>query len=279
MPRKRIKPVSTLDTPQLYVEQIMDEPEVYRLNGGSVAVFSARSPDKEDPNEDAAALLPLSDDAAILVVADGAGGMANGAQASRLAVHAVTQEARAADMNITAVRDVILNGIENASESINNLGIGAGTTIAAVEIQGATVRPYHVGDSMVLGVGQRGKLKMQTVSHSPVGYAVEAGFLDADEAMHHEERHLVSNMVGSPDMRIEIGAAVSLAQRDTLLLATDGLFDNLHVEEITEYIRIGTLKQAADRLVTACRERMRTVDSGLPSKPDDLTFILYRRPG
>ena len=43
---------------------------------------------------------------------------------------------------------------------------------------------------MILTTGQRGRLRMQTVSHSPVGFAIEYGLLDESEAMHHEERHL-----------------------------------------------------------------------------------------
>ena len=40
---------------------------------------------------------------------------------------------------------------------------------------------------------------------------VEAGWLDEEEALHHEDRHIVSNMIGAPNMRIEIGSVVRLA--------------------------------------------------------------------
>ena len=80
---------------------------------------------------------------------------------------------------------------------------------------------------MILAIGQKGKIKLQTISHSPVGLAVESGHLDESEAMHHEQRHVVSNVVGDQTMRIEVGAKLMLAPRDTVLLSTDGLFDNL----------------------------------------------------
>jgi serine/threonine protein phosphatase PrpC len=129
----------------------------------------------------------------------------------------------------------------------------------------------------MLLVGQRGKVKLQTISHSPVGYAVEAGYLDAEEAMLHEDRHYVTNTLGSPDMRIEIGTPVAMAARDTLLLASDGLFDNLYVGEIVDLVRKGPLVDAAARLLATCRGRMAAVQEGRPSKSDDLTFVLYRR--
>ena len=65
--------------------------------------------------------------------------------------------------------------------------------------------------------------------------------------MHHSQRHVVSNVIGSPDMRIEIGSAIEMDLRDTLVLASDGLSDNLHVTEIVEYVRKGPLEQGLER--------------------------------
>jgi serine/threonine protein phosphatase PrpC len=144
------------------------------------------------------------------------------------------------------------------------------------EIAGATLRTYHVGDSAILVVGQRGKVKLQTVAHSPVGYAVESGLMGEQEAMHHDERHLISNAVGAADMRIEIGSPLRLAARDTVLLATDGLFDNLEIGEIVEGIRVKPLRVVAEGLAQRVAERMRAPSAGEPSKPDDVTFILFR---
>jgi serine/threonine protein phosphatase PrpC len=110
-----------------------------------------------------------------------------------------------------------------------------------------------------------------------VGYAVEAGLLDAQQAIHHEDRHIISNIVGSPAMRIEIGPPSSLAPYDTLLLASDGLLDNLHVEEIVAIARKGSLTSVAATLVERAHARMRSPEQNEPSKPDDLSFIIYRR--
>jgi serine/threonine protein phosphatase PrpC len=112
-----------------------------------------------------------------------------------------------------------------------------------------------------------------------VGYAVEAGMLDGEEALHHDERHLVSNLVGSAEMRIEVGSPLELAPLDTVLLASDGLFDNLLQPEIVDEIRVKPLEQVARTLAEAAASRMDEPAQGQPSKPDDLTFLLYRRSG
>ncbi len=129
---------------------------------------------------------------------------------------------------------------------------------------------------MILVMGQRGKIKLQTVSHSPVGFAVEAGVIDEAEAMHHEDRHLVSNVLGASDMRIEVGSTLTLSPRDTLLLSSDGLFDNLHRDEIVERMRKGPLLEAARRLGQDSVRRMTRPVGENPSKPDDLTFVVLR---
>ena len=110
------------------------------------------------------------------------------------------------------------------------------------------------------------------------GFAVEAGFLDHKEALHHEDRHLVSNFLGANDMRIDVGAELRLQARDTILLATDGLMDNVHLSETIERIRKGPLDAAAERLVALARHRMAAKTTAQPSKPDDLSLILYRKP-
>jgi serine/threonine protein phosphatase PrpC len=78
-------------------------------------------------------------------------------------------------------------------------------------------------------------------------------------------------------MRIEIGPAIPLAARDTLLLASDGLFDNLYPEEIIDIIRCGPLMKAATRLCDTANRRMLHPTKGEPSKWDDMSFILFRQ--
>jgi serine/threonine protein phosphatase PrpC len=247
---------------------------IHTLAGYRIAVYAA--PVLENThNEDAAAVFSLADGSLLGMVADGMGGMPLGAQASALLVDSVRRSMAGRDRR--SLRDRLIDAIDEASEKIKALGVGAGSTLAAVEICDHVLRSCHVGDSMILVVGKRGRIKLETVSHSPVGYAVEAGLLDRDDALHHDERNVVSNMVGFPDMRIEIGPGIRLAPLDTVVLASDGLFDNLYVEEIAEIVRRGPLEQAMARLAAACEARMHSPPAAAPSKPDDLAFMLLRR--
>ena len=176
------------------------------------------------------------------------------------------------------LRTAILNGIEAANDAVIAIGNGSATTLTVITIEGLIARSYQIGDSEAMVVGQRGLIKLQTTAHSPTGFAVEAGFLDHREALHHAERHLVSNFIGSADMRIDVGATVTLRPRDTIMLASDGLTDNVHLEEIVELVRKGPMAAAARAVVDKANRRMAGVRSGMPSKPDDLSLILFRKP-
>ena len=245
------------------------------LPHGDAAVFCARSPLKRTPNEDAAVVIEVDDDRAILAVADGMGGQPDGDQASEIALETVTRVVREAGPG-TNLRVAVLDGFDAANQAVMQATAGGGTTLAVVEIADGIARPYHVGDSVILIVGQRGRMRLQTVAHSPVGYAVESGLLEAADAMHHADRHIISNFVGTPEMRIEIGPPVSLQQCDTVVLGSDGLFDNLHTEEVVEIVRKGPLSEAVGALAESSLARMTKPRPDQPSKADDLTFILYR---
>ncbi len=264
---------------QILMRHEWTEPISCSVAGGDTALFSARSPDKLTSNEDSAAVIPIDETSGVLVVADGLGGERAGQEASALAVRSIVHSVRemTADGDPSRLRLAILDGIESANQLILEMGIGAATTMSVVEINQGCVRPYHVGDSMILVAGGLGKIKLLTVSHGPVAMAVEAGLLDEFEAMHHDERHLVSNVVGSNEMRIEIGPSLKLAPRDTLVVASDGLSDNLHLDEIIARIRKGKLVQSMQTLVAEADRRMQKPLAGEPHKPDDLTVIAFRR--
>lgn len=260
---------------QIWTEQI----------GGAVAIWdspswrgvyaSRRNPLKgrNEPNEDALAIFHGDESSGVFAVADGCGGMRGGEIAASLALKAL--EESIASNTSSRLRPAILDGIEQANDAIRQRRIGAACTLAIVEWQDGVIRPYHVGDAKIVVMGGMGRIRYQSICHSPVGFAVESGWLHADDAMHHEDRHLVSNVVGCERMRIEIGPAIRLGQRDTVLIASDGLFDNVSIDESVEMLRKGSLERAASRLLDVASNRMMG-EGDEPCKPDDVSLIAIR---
>jgi serine/threonine protein phosphatase PrpC len=248
------------------------------IGGGSLVAHTRRAPDKESENEDTVAAIPYGPDAVVLVVADGAGGLPGGRRASQTAVRSLQDSLDVAMSETMLLRTAILDGMEAANDAVRALGNGAATTLTIVTVEGHTARSYQVGDSEAMVVGQRGRVRAQTMAHSPTGFAIEAGMLDQRAALHHEERHLVSNFIGTPDMRIDMGTGIRLNPRDTILLASDGLTDNVHIHEIREIIRKGPLREAVNSIAGLAWRRMTVETMHQPSKPDDLSVILFRKP-
>ena len=259
----------------LYTATSLESPQRLRAPGMELAVCTRTAPLPEHINEDGILILDYAPDSLIVAIADGAGGYPGGGSASALALAAL-EHACHQDQGL-APRAAILNGFEAAHRIIKEHGGGAATTLAVVELTSGVLRTYHAGDSGILVTGQRGRIRLQSVFHSPTGYAVEAGLLDAEEALHHEHRHMVSNLLGMEPMSVEIGSPLTLAQRDTVLIASDGLYDNLYLPEIVDIVRKGPLHQACRRLADTARARMLDAGPGQPSKPDDLSVVLLRQ--
>jgi len=270
-------PTHQLDTLVLDGARGPDQVEV-EVAGGVTVAYTCRDPFKETENEDTVAVIPYGPGAAVLVVADGAGGLPAGKRASLTAVTTLAASLQTAMDKTMLLRTAILNGIESANEAVLGLANGSATTMTVVTVEGLIARSYQIGDSEALVVGQRGLIKLQTTAHSPTGFAVEAGFLDEREALHHEDRHLVSNFLGTSDMRIDVGAGVELRPLDTVLVASDGLTDNVHLDETIDFIRKGQLAESARSVVDLATRRMTAAKNGQPSKPDDLSLILFRKP-
>ena len=250
-----------------WIRANMAAPELVQAGELDIAFFTRA---RNDPNEDAAAIRVDEHGRVMLILADGAGGEAAGARAAEIAVRTVAECA-------SIDREAILSGFDAAQEEITALGIGAATTLFVMLWEGGAIRSFHAGDSAALVVGQRGRRKLEALPHSPAGYAVEAGVIDEAQALHHEERHLVTNVVGSVGMRIDMSSPCALARYDTVLLASDGVSDNLLPEEIVEIVRRGPLLRAAEELAREAARRMDAPLHGEPSKPDDLTLLLARR--
>jgi PPM family protein phosphatase len=173
--------------------------------------------------EDSWALRTLGDGSLLAVVADGMGGHAGGAVASKLAVeafvHALEQGGGLAD------------GLRDANEAVGKGAAGTpdlagmGATLVAAHVRGDEVRWISVGDSPFFLVSA-GKLERLNADHSmapQIDAMVKRGLLTEDEAVHHPARHTLREAVmGEPLTLIDKGSR-RLGADAKLLLCSDGV--------------------------------------------------------
>lgn len=240
---------------------------------GQVTLVTRKSPERVTDNEDGLLVQPVPD-GFVLAVADGVGGLPRGQDAARILLRSI--QARCAAVAADgSVREALLSSVEDAGLSIQREGWGAASTLVAAHVTQGAVQTYHVGDSNTWLVGQRGRLRYASTPHSPVGYGVEAGLIGEQEALAHADLNLVSNLVGAKDMHIELGPKLALHRFDTLILASDGVWDNIPGDALIDVIRAGPIEEAAQKLTDQCQAQMAREDEGF-GKPDDLSFLLYR---
>lgn len=189
--------------------------------------------------EDSWAIRTLGDGSTLAIVADGMGGHAGGAVASKVAVdtfvHALEQGGGLAD------------GLQEANAAVGKAAAGKlelsgmGATLVAATVRGDEVRWISVGDSPFYMVSA-GVLERLNADHSmapQIDALVKRGMLTAEEAEHHPGRHTLREAVmGQPLTLIDKGSR-RLGPDVKLLLCSDG------VQSLTDaQIAAGAIKPA-----------------------------------
>lgn len=167
----------------------------------------------------------------LLVVCDGMGGHVAGEVASDLAIHAIRnfqfsyadpkQEVFAA---IHKAQGMILAAAE---ENKDYHGMGSTITLALLSepnSEGQVILTVgHVGDSRCYVFSEE-TLEQVTSDHSVVGELVRSGTITTAEARTHPKKHVLTQVLGFPDIEVEI-ITKELAKDSLVLLCTDGLTD------------------------------------------------------
>ena len=198
------------------------------------------------------------DDEPLFAVADGMGGAAGGEEASQTAVAALkaTFEAHpTADGLADAVRNANRAVWEKARSRPDLRGMGTTmTAVALVEEDGDEVLAIvNVGDSRVYLL-RDGVLEQLTEDHSVPEELRRAGRLTPEEAAHHPQRNVLTRALGI-DLDVEVDCnRVTPYRGDRLLLASDGLFNEVDHDGIASVARRqrDPDKAAAELVKLAC---------------------------
>lgn len=170
---------------------------------------------------------------ALLLVADGMGGVEGGAVASRLAVTTIYQEltgrwSGSADHGPEAFALRLKEAVEAANARIFQESSregryrGMGTTATLAGILDGFVYLAQVGDSRGYLI-RRGRAVQLTRDQSVVQEFIDAGVLTEEEAEHSPHRNTILQALGvTPTVRVEV-TYQALRRGDVVLLCSDGL--------------------------------------------------------
>ncbi|MGE3074067.1 MAG: PP2C family serine/threonine-protein phosphatase [Dehalococcoidia bacterium] len=207
----------------------------------------------------------------LFAVADGVGGLADGADASKTAIRTLEQSFKngsteyseaqlAGDLSSANARIVEARNPETSKLS--------GSTIVTLLLQpdDQSFVVAHVGDSRAYLVRDR-KIEPLTGDHSLVADQVRAGILTKEEAATSHNRHVITRSLGiNLELEVELQARRPAAKGDTFLLCSDGLTDVVTDDEIESYLAAMTNeRECARALVDLANER---------GGPDNISVVI-----
>ncbi len=255
------------------------------------AVRSDRGQERDD-NQDSVVgitgLLPRSSADTVPVpfgffaVADGMGGLADGANASIGSVRTVAEHVvksfllpaldgarRNAEQGTVSeiMRDAVQAANAALYHQVRRSGIASGTTFSAALLLGRQLTTAHAGDSRIYLHGPDG-LRRLTTDHSMVGRLIEMGQMQPEDVYNNPQRNVLYRTLGqAAQLEVET-ASYSLGKAHHLLLCTDGLWDVVGENALSAaLIEEPTIEAAADRLIAA---------ANAAGGPDNISVIIVR---
>ncbi len=198
--------------------------------------------------EDSWALRTLPDGTLLAVLADGMGGHAGGAVASKLAVDAflkAVEHGRRLTEGLQDANEAVKAGAAGKAELA-----GMGATLVGALVKDDEVHWISVGNSPLYLVGG-GKLERLNADHSfapQIDAMVARGMITAEEAAAHPGRHTLREAVmGEPLSLIDEGRR-KLGAGTILLLCSDGV-ESLAHEKIAAAAAGQTVKHLLDTVL------------------------------
>ncbi len=200
-----------------------------------------------------------SNEALLLVLADGMGGHLHGEVAAQTAIHVYMQAFAQVAKPLIPKPEVFLSEVMgNAHHTIikyardHQLGGNPGTTCVAAVVQEGQVWWAHAGDSRLYLIRDK-EIAALTHDHSMVQQWADWGVISQEETKIHPDRNKITNCLGGVEdmFYAEPGStALPLRQGDELLLCSDGLWSPLADSEIAAAMSHASLEVGLDQLMS-----------------------------
>ena len=208
-------------------------------------------------NEDRAGAYTNAKGNILLIVCDGMGGQKKGEYAAQIALDVISESflRKQKFLNSLSVRNWLYGVVREANRKIyeeatknaqyNNMG----TTLSLVLIYKNTFFTVQVGDSRVYELRNH-QLEQLTDDQTYVNYLYKTGKIKKEEMATHPKRHVLINALGMfPSVEFDFSSHPYM--NSTLLVCSDGLYNNVSNQEILSVLRgKDATNQKANELIT-----------------------------
>lgn len=199
-------------------------------------------------------------DFCLYIIADGMGGHNAGEVASKIAVETTIEYIKSIDI-LDDMEDNLSHGIDMANKKIFKLSrsskelSGMGTTITACLVKDNKMITANVGDSSCYIVKKDRVIKV-TKDHSLVQQLIDEGSITEEEAAIHPNKNIITRALGT-NFSVEVDIfEVNLENVNRVIMCTDGLSNQVRVEEMYDIImKNKDNKSACEQLVDLSKLR------------------------
>ena len=198
-----------------------------------------------------------TNDALLLVLADGMGGHLHGEVAAEMAVYTFMRAFSRLDQGRVKEPEVFLRATMRAGHDAiidyareQKLGGNPGTTCVAALVQDGRVWFAHAGDSRFYLLRQGG-VQSVTHDHSVVQQWADWGIISPEEMRTHPDRNKITNCLGGVEdmFYAEVAPSIEVQDGDMLLLCSDGFWSPLEETELTRLHSAAYLQTALGELI------------------------------
>ena len=213
----------------------------------------------------------LGNKGALLVVADGMGGMNAGEVASEIAINTIREffsPEKITDKVLESrvgIETFMKNSIIQADKAIkktakeNSEHKGMGTTIVIAWILEETLYVAWCGDSRAYIYNRITGLKQISKDHSFVQSLVDKGKISADDAFDYPDSNIITRCLGDSSQKARpdtLSHPIKVHNNDIILLCTDGLSGMIRDHEIEQVIaeHEDNMSDCCDQLIEAACE-------------------------
>ncbi len=185
-------------------------------------------------------------------VADGMGGYEAGNIASNMVVRSLQELDTSNSLNqwVNNIEDRLLDVNHRILEYADIMlgGRTLGSTVVSLAIKGRVGICLWAGDSRLYRLRNR-QLMQLSRDHSQVQEQIQQGYITAEQAENHPESNVITRAVGAHDNLYVDISVFGVQLGDVFLLCSDGLYNMVSNQALTETMTNLNIEQAVESLI------------------------------
>ncbi len=192
----------------------------------------------------------------LVVIADGMGGHHGGALAAQAVIDSSRQyfDGNPADDPLSALQSLCSRAHQTIINTATSTSQSPGSTCVMLHVSGDEASWAHVGDSRLYHI-RNGEVISRTLDHSMCQLLVSQGEMAESEIASSPLQNQLYMCLGGEQPPTPDLAAAEVREGDVFMLCSDGFWERVDLEEVSEALTDKDIEEAVTHLVQLARQR------------------------